>query len=132
MTLIAINNYGCEDSVSHLVDDEDYFLRVPNALYPGDPDTLVNQFKPIGKGLKVFQMQIYDEWGNLKWETNKLDIYGRPSEGWKGKDLKGNELPFDVYTWTIYAKFLDDSDWNGTDDKQHYKTAKSGTVTLVR
>ena len=132
VTLIAINSYGCKDSISHEVEDADYFLKVPNALSPTDPDTLVNQFKPIGKGLKIYLMQIYDTWGNLKWETSKLDIYGRPSEGWKGKDLKGKDLPMDVYSWTIYAKFIDGTDWEGTDDKQHYKTAKSGTVTLVK
>ena len=105
---------------------------VPNALYPDDIDPMVSQFLPTGLGLATYNLQIYDTWGNLLWENSEL-VDGRPVTGWRGKDMKGNDLPFDVYTWKIEAKFLNGKRWLGMVDKKGKKRPQpSGTITLIR
>ena len=132
--LIASNQYDCVDSlIKQIQIDGMHGLYIPNAFSPTGLDEAVNTFKPIGYGLIEFDIQIYDSWGTLLWESNKIDDHGIPTEEWDGK-YKGKDLPADVYVWKATAIFKDNEVWKGMDyDKFKHGTKKRmGTLTLIR
>lgn len=129
--LIATNSFGCVDSFYQAI-RVTFFngLYLPNAMYPGHSDYEVSHFVPKGVGLKEYLVQIYDDWGNLIWQSNALDINGRPTEGWDGT-YKGQPVQQDAYVWKVVARFLDESVWEGKEyENGVYKRA--GTVTVIR
>ena len=81
-------------------------------------------------GLEEYQIYIYDTWGNLLWESDKL-FKSEPLEGWDGKDLEGNDMPQDTYVWKISAKFLNGRIWLGKTFPDG-SVKRFGTVTLIR
>jgi gliding motility-associated-like protein len=84
----------------------------------------------VGKNLKQYNIQVYDSWGHLVWESNDLDNEGRPLEGWDGM-YNGALMPQGTYMWKASATFIDDTIWQGSDiGKGEYKTM--GTVSLIR
>ena len=129
--LVATNNFGCKDSIIKAIDiSQSYGLFVSNAFSPefGEPE--VRMFKPRGIGLAEYQIYIYDTWGNLLWESNKL-FKTEPSEGWDGKDKEGNDMPQDTYVWKVTAKFLNGRIWPGKVYSDG-SVKRYGTVTLIR
>ncbi|MCX8479536.1 MAG: PKD domain-containing protein, partial [Chitinophagales bacterium] len=132
--LIAINQYGCADTItkSVLVKYEKG-LFVPNTFIPYGDVAANRTFKPSGTGLEKYHIWIFDTWGTMIWESTALDNYGRPSEGWDGK-LRPEDMetaPQDVYVWKIEAVFDDGSIWMGNSLKGE-KPQKVGTVTLLK
>jgi len=125
ISLLTRNEYGCTDISSKYY--QVYFkgLFVPNAIIPEAPDADENLFLPKGIGLDEYTVQIFDSWGNKLWESSALQN-GMPSEGWNGRNQKGEIYPQDVYVWRIRAKFADGTYWSGTNGKTY------GTVTLIR
>jgi hypothetical protein len=130
-TLVAINEFGCTDTIAMDV-VVDFFngLFLPNAIYPGSGIFEISHFIPKGVGLKEFELQIYDDWGNLIWQTTALDMDGRPSEFWDGT-FNGVPVQQDAYVWKVKAVFLDNAIWEGNDMKMN-KIKRSGTVTVIR
>jgi len=127
--LIVTDSLGCIDTVLNNI-FVDFFkgLYVPNAFIPG-ADGGYNIFLPKGTGLLSYTMQIFDTWGNLLFETSKLEN-GQPAEGWNGI-YNGELLPQNAYVWQITARFGDGSIWEG----QTYENGKQrivGSVTLMR
>ncbi|KXK43364.1 MAG: PKD domain-containing protein [Bacteroidetes bacterium OLB11] len=95
----------------------DCYLNIPNAFSP-DGDGLNDYFLPrdlLASGLTVFQMNIYNRWGQLLYSTNNLD-----GLGWDGK-YNGTPQPIGTYIYTINAEF-----------KNGVKNTYSGNVILVR
>ena len=131
ITLVAYNDNGCVDSITRLI-TVDYYkgLHVANAMNPGHPDFEVSHFLPKGVGLYSYRLTIYDDWGNLIWETTALDGYGRPTEGWDGT-YKGEPVQQDAYVWKIEATFMTSEQWDG---KQYPdgRFKRAGTVTVIR
>lgn len=131
VTLIVTNENGCTDTITSLVKNPmTHNLFVPNAVYPGHSSYGVSHFLPKGIGLKEYHIQIYDDWGNLIWESTLLDDYGRPVEGWDAT-YKGAPVQQDAYVWKIAAIFEDESVWEGKDYPKG-KMKRSGTVTVIR
>ena len=130
-SLIVTNTNGCKDTMTVLIhNDLLQGLFVPNAVYPGSDSYEVSHFLPKGIGLKEYKLEIYDDWGNLIWETSALDEFLRPAEGWDGT-YRGVPVQQDAYVWKISARFLDGSVWEGKDySKRTFK--RSGTVTVIR
>ena len=130
ITLIS-NNEFCADTLVRNV-DVNYFkgLFVPNAFTPESGPENVRGFLPSGIGIKKYNIKIYDTWGNLIWESSKLNDNGSPAEPWYGdsKDILSQQ---DVYVWKIDAEFLDGTIWNGKkyDNGLYLNT---GTVTLIK
>jgi gliding motility-associated-like protein len=90
-------------------------LWFPNSFTPnGD---LLNDFFTV-KGLDItyFQMMIFNRWGDLIFETEKLD------SGWNGM-RNGKLVELDVYVWKVKYKTLC--------DKNLVKT-KIGHVSVIR
>lgn len=131
ITLVAYNDNGCVDSITKLI-TVDYYkgLFVANAMNPGHPDFEVSHFLPKGVGLYSYRLTIYDDWGNLLWETTALDGYGRPTEGWDGT-YKGVPVQQDAYVWKIEATYMTSEGWDG---KQYPdgRFKRAGTLTVIR
>jgi len=80
--------------------------------------------------LDKYLIQVFDQRGNLMWESDKIDENGSPVESWDGY-YNGFLMPNGVYVWQANATFRDGTIWKGStlqsDNPQTY-----GTVTLVR
>lgn len=127
--LIASFDHGngvvCRDTVSQDVRvQEGGLAKVPNAFTPsksgpsgGRPGvgTFNDVFLPIVRGVEEFNMQIFDRWGNLVFESNSADI------GWDGYDRNGRLLPAGVYVFRLNLRLS-----NGQ------RTVRVGDVTLIR
>lgn len=117
VTLYAVNNFGCKDSVVEIVKvDPDNMLYVPSAFSPNS-DGKNDIFMAEGFGIfntDGFRMLVYDRWGNRLFESG--DIF----KGWDGT-VHGEVAQQDVYIYSISYK-----DITG---KQHTKT---GQVSLIK
>jgi gliding motility-associated-like protein len=112
--LIAINDYGCTDTVCKAVDAlVNPLLDVPNAFTPGRFGTNAI-IKVNGFGIAKMNWKIYNRWGKLIFETTDRRL------GWDGT-YKGEIQPMDVYAYTLDVEF--------TDGK---KLRKTGDITLIR
>lgn len=128
VTLTATNQYGCTNSVSEYVEPAmDNGLYVPNALFGGASGDF-GLFFPKGRGLKTYECRLFDKWGNLIWQSNKLNE-GRPAEAWDGK-YKGTPVPQGAYIWQITAVFDDGKIWQGI-PFENGKKSTVGTVTVM-
>lgn len=96
VSLTAYNADGCEnkfDTVFKLV--LPFELYIPNAFTPNDRNTLNSVFKVVGLiGVKQFEMQIFDRWGSLLFETNAIET------GWDGT-YKNIAVPEGVYLYVM-------------------------------
>ncbi len=128
--LVAMNMDGCIDTIYKPI-ELDFFkgLYVPNAMTPLYGPAADRVFTPKGFGLKTYHIQVFNTWGNLMWESYKLDRTATV-ESWDGY-YKGVLMPQDAYVWRCEATFMDDSIWLGMKyPNGRYQT--SGTVTLLR
>jgi len=87
--LIAYNDplFGCSDTTFRYMQVEPlYTFYVPSSFTP-DGDGLNDVFKPVGENFEyeTYNMQIYDRWGSLVWQTNN------PAKGWNGTDQSSLE-----------------------------------------
>ena len=82
-------------------------LYFPNTFSPNGITEEVRTFNGIGIGLLEYELEIFDMYGNLLFRTTSLDSEGKPNEGWDGRDIRGNLMPQDVYTWKAKAVFID-------------------------
>jgi len=118
VVLIVQNQYGCVDSVKHMVVVQDIFtLYAPTAFSP-DGDDINDGFKVVGHGIDLdnFTLRVYDRWGELIWDS--IDLY----EIWDGTVKGDNRIAQnDTYKWVVVCK-----DFNGVEH------TKSGNVTLIR
>ncbi|MEO7991754.1 MAG: PKD-like domain-containing protein [Chryseolinea sp.] len=140
VTLVAGFNHGPKDSDGDGVIDGDMICydtarqeinakeggltRIPNAFTPNTSGpnggvsgggTFNDVFIPITKGVEEFQMQIFDRWGSLIFESNEKNI------GWDGYDKNGLLLPAGVYVYKLTLRLS-----NGQ------RTTQVGDVTLIR
>ena len=130
VTLAIVDANGCVDTLQRYI-SVDFFggLFVPNAIIPIDQNPEVRVFQPKGTGLGNYHCMIFDKWGNLLWESTKLEE-GSPAEAWDGTYL-GEEVPQGAYVWKIDAIFANGEIWDGMIDKKgNYHSA--GTVTVIR
>ena len=131
VVLIATSQYNCEDTSQKYMSELYNGLFVPNAFSPGIGPDNVQEFKPIGIGLKDYHVRVFNTYGELLWESKSLTLDGRPAYGWNGKDNNDKPCPKDVYVWKIEAVFNDGTIWKGYlhSDGKYYT---SGPVMLLR
>lgn len=130
ITLTAVNKYPaieCPSTVTQTIQAKPAgFASIPNAFTPnpagpngGVPDetdqTQNDVFLPITKGVLEFQMQIFDRWGNLVFESTNRNI------GWDGYDRNGRMMPPGVYVYKLVLRMANDQ-----------RTTQVGDVTLIR
>jgi PKD repeat protein len=125
VTMISRNNIGCADTVQDTLSTGAYGLFVPSAFMP-DQDTTeaFSYFLPVGIGLSRYQLAVYDQWGNLVFQTSRLSApLGRPNERWDGR-IRGEPATSNVFIWRILeARYLNGAEYDGP---------REGTVTLIR
>jgi len=69
-------------------------LYTPNAFTPnGDGDNDV--FLAIGKGVDSFEMQVFDRWGGIFFESSDIEY------GWNGLDASDNSVGIGRYMYHI-------------------------------
>jgi gliding motility-associated-like protein len=114
--LIAESFGGCMDTVEHLVEvTPEFTIFIPTAFTPNG-DGINEAFYVYATEINTFNMQMFDRWGNLIFESDNL------YEGWDGRANGGSEIAQqDVYVYKVFIK-----DFEG---KQHKYT---GSVTLLK
>jgi gliding motility-associated-like protein len=133
--LVAINDHGagllCTDTLTRQVTaKQGGVTKVPNAFTPnpggpgagsgggggtGGNGSFNDVFLPIVKGAEEFNMQIFDRWGNLIFESNSSNI------GWDGYDKNGRILPAGVYVYKLTIRLSDGQ-----------RSTQIGDVTMIR
>lgn len=129
--LVITDINGCSDtSMIKTIRTECFDILgfyVPTAFAPDHVNEEVRIFKPKGINILDYQIEVFDIWGNLLWESDKLDEEGSPTEAWDGT-YNGKPLQQGAYVWRAFVKFRDGSIWYL--DKE--KGTRTGTVTLIR
>jgi gliding motility-associated-like protein len=130
--LIARNDHGqglvCTDTLIRKVTAKQGGVsKVPNAFTPnpngpsggstgpGGSGTFNDVFLPIVKGAEEFNMQIFDRWGNLIFESNSANV------GWDGYDKNGRLLPAGVFVYKLTIRLSDGQ-----------RSTQIGDVTMIR
>jgi len=94
-TVIVTNPCGSiTDNVLVEFIDCNLLVIVPNAFSPNG-DGINDIFKPSSHLISVYNLQIFNRWGELLFATDD------PSTGWDGT-IDGRNCPGDVYVWLIY------------------------------
>jgi len=128
--LVSSNYLSCFDTARYKYDLMFKGLFIPNAFAPTTNVSPANLFKPVGRNLKRYRIEVYDNWGHLLWQSTALDEQGRPIEGWDGT-CNGALMPQGTYMWKVEAQFNDNTIWLGSDIGKG-KAKTMGTVTLIR
>lgn len=125
--MAVISAFGCRDTVSREV-EVSYFkgLFIPNALSPDKGIGESKVFLPKGVGLESYRIQVFDKWGALIWESERLEN-GMPAESWDGT-RQGVPVPAGAYVWRCEARFQDGTTWKG----DPLSGGRVGTVTVIR
>jgi large repetitive protein len=105
-------------------------IYLPNAFIPGSSNPELKIFKAKGTGIKEWQMQVFNNFGELVWETTKLDNNGSPVEGWDGT-YKGLPAQQGVYVWQVSATLLNGSQWKGM-AYNNSLPKRTGAIHLIR
>lgn len=111
VTLIANNANNCPDTLrveNAVIAKLGGEIQFPNAFTPDpngpnggvyDPNQFNNDvFFPIFEGVDDYQMQVFNRWGELIFETTDINI------GWDGY-YRGKLVQSDVYIWKARARF---------------------------
>lgn len=114
VTLTVYNEGGCGDAMSKELCVEDIRpLFIADAFTPNG-DGVNDVLHARGQGFKEILFQIFDRWGNLVFETDKID------EGWDGK-YRGMNANAGVYVYVVRIKLINNE-----------VITEKGDVTLVR
>jgi gliding motility-associated-like protein len=116
---VEVTLFGCSSTDSISVKIPLAYMPVPNAFTPNN-DGINDKFKVVGTLDEVvkFNMQIYNRWGRLIYETN--DIL---NNGWDGT-YNGSPCPVDTYIWIIT--------FEEKHDPAHVPLTRRGTVSLLK
>jgi gliding motility-associated-like protein len=100
---VASVSYGGCSAVDSVVVKNDCYIDLPNVFTP-NADGTNDYFNPrdyLAKGLKTFNMDIYNRWGQLIFHTDQTS-----GSGWDGS-FNNTPQPEGVYIYTISATFND-------------------------
>ena len=130
--LYITNRANCTNFIEDEVTILDFpgYLYIPNAFEPDNLNADLKVFKVKGGGLATYQLKVFNKWGQLIWQTNKLDDQGVPTEHWDGM-AKGQLLPLGAYYWQAEATYINGGVWKGM--KYNNKSeSKTGVIHLIR
>lgn len=98
ITLVGVSNQSCTDSSQtsvYFMDGD--FVFIPSAFSPND-DGLNDVFKPLGKSVHTFQINIFDRYHSLIFK-------GAPNEPWNGTTRSGiDQYLYIILVETEYGK----------------------------
>ncbi|MGY4536426.1 PKD repeat protein [Mucilaginibacter sp. UYNi724] len=132
VTLKATDINGCDSTFSQQVQITGIpgSLYLPNAFQPSGPTVDLQKFTAKGSGVAKWQLQIFNNWGQLIWQTTALGANGDPTEGWDGT-FKGAPLQQGVYIWQASATFINGTEWKGMSYNGSLPK-RSGYIHLLR
>lgn len=95
----VINEYGCTDSLTQLVRiNPELLFFAPNAFTP-DGDGLNEIWQPYVGGVDVYELYVYDRWGQVIWSTETT------TDGWNGVPVGGSQIaPVGVYPFLAICR----------------------------
>jgi PKD repeat protein len=105
------------------------YLFVPNAFMPESATPELREFKAKGSGIESWTMSIFNKWGELIWQTTKLEE-GAPAEGWNGT-YKSSLVPQGVYFWKIDVQMINKIPWKGM-SYNGSAPKRTGVINLIR
>lgn len=113
---VVSNTYSCKDTAyQSVVIEPEYLLYIPSAFTPND-DGLNDVFECKGVFAKVFEIKIFDRWGNMVFVSDDI------TKSWNGTINFGSEIALqDIYVYSVKVTDINNK-------KHDYK----GTVTIVR
>jgi PKD repeat protein len=132
VTLTTANAAGCDSTLVRNVRITGVpgQIYLPNAFIPTSLTPDLKVFMPKGSGLSTWHLQIFNNYGQLIWETSKLNSKGAPIEGWDGT-YKGQPAPQGVYVWQASATFINGTEWKGM-SYNNSLPRRVGSVHLIR
>jgi PKD repeat protein len=131
VTLVAENQFCGSTKVHYVrIKGTPGQLFVPNAFTPASTNQQINTFAAKGSGLKEWHMRIFNNYGQLIWETTKLDEHGSPVDGWDGT-YRGTPVPQGVYIWQIEANFINGNEWKGMSYNSS-NPKRTGAIHVIR
>ncbi|HQQ94961.1 MAG TPA: gliding motility-associated C-terminal domain-containing protein, partial [Bacteroidia bacterium] len=87
-------SFHCRDTIMKVIKVEsDFTAYIPNAFTPNG-DGLNDTFYPVMRGVKKFELQIFDRWGTLIFATNTSE------KVWDGT-YQGQDCKQDVYNYKL-------------------------------
>jgi len=105
-------------------------LFVPNAMMPTGSKPENRKFFVKGYGMKTWHIQVFNNFGQLVWESTALDGNGSPIEGWDGT-YKGKIVEQGVYIWQISGTLLNGEEWKGM-SYNNGPPSRTGPIHLIR
>jgi gliding motility-associated-like protein len=105
-------------------------LEVPQILCRKCKEEKLRLFLPRGNGFSSYHLRIFNRWGEMMFETKRLDAYGAPDEPWDGT-YKGKPVPGSDFVWKIEAAFPDGNEWPGIRDKKRNTYSKAGMLVVI-
>jgi len=131
-TLTTTNALGCDSTITHSVRITGVpgQLYLPNAFIPSSATAELRVFMAKGSGIKIWLLQIFNKYGQVVWQTSKLDSKGAPVEGWDGT-FNGLPVPQGVYVWQASATFINGNEWKGMSYNGSLPK-RVGSVHLIR
>lgn len=131
VTLRVTNQFNCYTEMSKTVKIVGVpgYLFVPNAFMPNSGTEELRTFRAKGSGLASYRLSIFNKWGELLWQTDKLED-GRPAEGWDGT-YKSILVPQGTYFWKIDAEFINKMPWKGM-SYNGSAPKRTGSINLIR
>ncbi|MFD0764892.1 PKD domain-containing protein [Mucilaginibacter lutimaris] len=132
VTLNIVDDKGCTSTITKAVEitGTPGFLFLPNAFQPSGDVTDLQRFMAKGSGIAKWQLQIFNNWGQLIWQTTALGGNGEPTEGWDGT-FKGAPVQQGVYVWQASATFINGTEWKGMSYNGSLPK-RSGYIHLLR
>jgi gliding motility-associated-like protein len=98
--LTVTNEWGCTATTEKVVPlTQSFRIMYPTGFTPTLSENRF--FRPKTKGIVKMQLQIFNLWGNLMFETNDLQ-----TQGWDGR-LNGELLPGGTYVYRIRLESID-------------------------
>ena len=112
--LLATDTIGCESRDTISINSSNSFVLFPNAFTPNaDRDNDV--FRPVSNNVIRFHMAVFNQWGQLVFETNDI------KNGWEGM-INGKDCVAGLYVYAATYEFK---------NLRETKTAR-GSFTLLR
>jgi gliding motility-associated-like protein len=95
VVLHVVSTEGCESEIMKNINIfPEYTLYAPNAFTPnGDGNNDV--FLAKGNGVTSFEMQVFDRWGGIVFESSDINY------GWDGLDVSANKAGIGTYLYHI-------------------------------
>ena len=105
MLLNVVSAKGCESEIMKIIYIlPEYTLYAPNAFSPnGDGNNDV--FLAQGNGVVSFEMQVFDRWGGLVFESADIE------SGWDGLDASANIAAVGTYMYYIAVYDFNEKLW---------------------